>query len=173
MPPSRRAMREHILTLVTGVFIALGFAVFALWIIPQQIYVPESVKIAALSPDYWPTLVSWLIAGLGVLLALQGGLALWRQSHDPAGQADPASPSTDFRSWLRTGIIIGLMLLYYALVQPLGLVLSSMLALCLMAVLLGERRIRVLVPVAVLVPVGLYYFFVKVASIPLPLGLFG
>ena len=36
----------------------------------------------------------------------------------------------------------------------------------------GERRYRFFVPVAVLLPIVLYYFFTKIAAIPIPLGFF-
>ena len=67
--------------------------------------------------------------------------------------------------------MVGL-IVYYGLVLPLGIVISSMLALSGFALIYGERRLKIILPLSVLLPVGLYYFFVKIANIPMPLGLF-
>ena len=36
----------------------------------------------------------------------------------------------------------------------------------------GERRLAVLVPVSIGLPIALYLFFLKVANTPMPLGIF-
>ncbi len=47
-----------------------------------------------------------------------------------------------------------------------------MVAVVVFTALHGETRIQYYVPVAILGPVALYYFFLKVALVPMPLGVF-
>ena len=61
---------------------------------------------------------------------------------------------------------------YYLLIDWLGMVLASVIAVIVFVLMCGERRYKIMLPVAMILPVGLYYFFLKVASIPMPLGIF-
>ena len=64
------------------------------------------------------------------------------------------------------------MFIYQALLEPLGFVAASMLAIIVLTVLGGERRAYVVLPVAILVPLGLYWFFTVAASVQIPMGYF-
>ena len=65
------------------------------------------------------------------------------------------------------------MFIYQQSIDSLGIVATSAVAILLMTTLSGYRNWKVIIPVAALLPVGLYYFFLKVAHIPMPLGIFG
>jgi uncharacterized membrane protein YidH (DUF202 family) len=167
-------MTQHAKDILLGCLLALGFGL-ALWIfIPAAVPVPNSIKVAALSPDFWPKIIAVGLAIMGLILIVQGAIRLVRQRTAAEGRKPrKAASATGRRSvFLRTvGIMFGL-LVYYQLVEPLGIVVSSMLAIVAFALLYGERRFKMLIPIAVLLPIGLYYFFVKVANIPMPLGFF-
>ena len=62
--------------------------------------------------------------------------------------------------------------IYYLLIDWIGMVLASIIAVIVFVLKCGERRYKIMLPIAVLLPIGLYYFFLKVANIPMPLGIF-
>lgn len=68
---------------------------------------------------------------------------------------------------------MAMLLGYYQLTRYAGIVLASALALPALSFLYGERRPHILVALAILLPTGLYAFFVYVAKIPMPLGILG
>ncbi len=155
-----------------GVILVFGFSIVVLVLIPVAVEVPRSIKIAATAPDYWPKLVSSAIALLGVAVLTQGILKIKSARLQPATDgSDEGGPQGKSAFFKTTAAVLGL-LAYYWLVVPLGIVAASMLALPGFAVIYGERRIKVLIPLSLLLPVALYFFFTKIANIPMPLGIF-
>lgn len=155
-------------TMLVGFAIAAVFAVIALVVIPGYIRVPASIEVAALSPDFWPTVVAWGVVVLAVGLGVQGWLD-WRK----AAPGDDAEAPENPQDWLRAIAAVAAMIVYYALIPYVGIVAASIPAYIAMAALMGARRWGVVLPVSVVLPIALYFFFVKVANIPLPLGVFG
>ena len=72
---------------------------------------------------------------------------------------------------MRPAMIMITLVVYLLILEPLGIVMASMIGLLLFAVIFGEKKIKILLPITLLFPICLYYFFVKVANIPLPLGI--
>jgi hypothetical protein len=156
-----------------GCLLVAGFSLVALVVIPAAVPVPKSIKVAALSPDFWPRVIAAGLAVMGAVLMLQGLIRWIRERHRAKPKRESREQVKGKRSsFARTAGIMAGLVVYYGLVQPLGIVVSSMLALSGFALIYGERRLKILFPLTVLLPIGLYYFFVKVANIPMPLGLF-
>ena len=65
---------------------ALGWFV----IIPLGVDVPQSVKILALSPDFWPRIVMIMLAACGGVTAFQGCMSA--RGNGDGGQAARPSP---------------------------------------------------------------------------------
>ncbi|MEX0730791.1 MAG: tripartite tricarboxylate transporter TctB family protein [Aquisalimonadaceae bacterium] len=153
--------------LIIGFGSAMFFAVVLLAVIPYQIRVPSRITVAALSPAFWPTTVA--IAGilLGLVIAFRGLANLSENDDDDS----PAATAGERQEW-RCIAAIALMFGYLALIHLIGIVAASVLAILALACLFSERRLTLLAPVAVILPVGLYYFFTKIAYVPLPLGVF-
>ncbi len=61
--------------------------------------------------------------------------------------------------------------LYVALLEPLGFVLSTLLVLLGLPAALGYRKWYIIIPVAVILSVGLFFLFEKVFYVRLPVGL--
>jgi hypothetical protein len=155
-----------------GAMLVIGFSLMLLVFIPRGIDVPNGIRIAATAPDYWPKLISAVTVLLGLVLLSQGIRQILRDRHSHAGGKSAADARIRRVGFFRTAAALAGLLLYYLLVEPLGIVLSSMLALPFFAVIYGERRLKVLIPLALLLPAALYVFFTKVANIPMPLGIF-
>ncbi|MDY0306123.1 MAG: tripartite tricarboxylate transporter TctB family protein [Desulfovibrio aminophilus] len=154
--------------IVYGVVVGLGFAVFAAWGIPAWIETPSSVRIAAVSPAFWPEVVAVFLALSGFALAAGG---LRRRLAEGARRREAGAASAGWN--LNPPFTLAVFLAYYLLIDVIGIVCASALALAVMAVRYGERNRLVLSAVALGLPLALYGFFVWVAKVPMPLGLFG
>lgn len=141
------------------IFIALGVALLTI-LVPMGIVEPRKVRFAALSPSYYPKIVA------GVLLAL-GAAVAWRARREAAsGPAANRHPNAR----LRIACFIALLGAYALLLPWLGFVAAGFLGLLAAFWIAGERRPKLILPLAVFVPLMLYFFFLKVALIPIPTG---
>jgi hypothetical protein len=160
---------------ILGAVITVGALVMLFVIIPISVEIPKSNKVLALAPDFWIRIIVWFALFLGVYLVVQG-LRNAKQKLSEAEIADIVEEQTRHHSMGRSVLLVFIAIvnifLYYFLIKWLGIVLASSVSVITFALLCGERRIKIMVPIAVLLPIGLYYFFLKVASIPMPLGIF-
>ncbi len=144
-------------------------------LIPIGVQVPKSNKVLALSPDFWIKIIVWSTLALGVNILIKG---IRRSRHElkpdevAAVEEDLEHRHPTQRAVLRAVAAVAGLFAYFFLIQWIGMVAASILAIIGFVLLCGERRLKITLPLAVLLPVGLYYFFVKIASIPMPLGLF-
>lgn len=136
-------------------------ALLALFIvIPAGVDPPSNMSLLALAPDFWPNVVMIFMALIGVIITLQGYVK------------QPRASSDESRSVLRAMVAIAMLFVYYGLLQQLGFVAASMLTMLAFALLVGEWRLYYVVPLALLLPILLYYFFTHVAIVSIPLGVF-
>ena len=162
---------------VSGVVIA--FACLVLFVlIPAGIYDPGSIDVMALGPAFWPSVVCAFLGAMGLIVGVQ---ALRRvravRSGTVSGQGDGGGPDAEEAEaagfspmrWLGA---LALLAAYYAGLDRLGMVLTSMLALGLFMFLGGERRPVVVILISVLLPLALFAFFRFVANVFIPLGVF-
>ena len=160
---------------ILGAVLTVGGLVMLFVIIPISVQVPKSNKVLALSPDFWIKIIVWFALFLGVHLILQG-LRNAKQKLSKDEIAAIEEKQTHHHSMRRSVLMVLLaianLFLYYFLIIWLGMVLASSISVVTFCLLCGERRIKIMAPIAVLLPMGLYYFFLKVASIPMPLGIF-
>ena len=156
--------------LLAGV-VFLAFGVLALTVlIPFGVQQPPSVQYRALSPSYWPNIVCGAISVIGLALILTALIS--GQCDEQVSEDDAPSPSDGTSSWLalRPFIALAICLALYFALEPLGFVLATAIAVAALMVLAGERRILIVLPVSVLVPLVLHLFFTKAASVPIPGG---
>jgi hypothetical protein len=160
-----------------GIIIFFVFTLFVL--IPEEIFVPAGIKYRALSPAFFPRVISVLMIFLGAVLIIQTLLGPPAQPQEGAsGSGKPGEeeemqelPQRPARERiLRVGAGATLMFLYYGLVHILGIVVTSIFMMPLFVLLYDERRLKLIFPLSIILAVSLYYFFAKVALIPLPKG---
>lgn len=151
-----------------GLATGIGFSLFTLYGIPAWVETPPHVPIAAVSPSFWPEIIGTFLATMGFLQAF-GGVRRSRAGQTGREQDRPATAKPRNFTPL---ITLSVFLAYYLLIDVLGMVPASMLAMLVMARHYGERNWRVLLCVSAGLPLALYAFFVWVAKVPLPLGLF-
>lgn len=118
----------------------------------------------------WPSTFPKVLAVCGVLVSLVVLLGFEK------GAGEPKQGEIDYRRLAQydVGRAIALLLLmagYAFALRPAGFIASTILFLVLAAAILGERRMAVLVPVAVVAAVGVWYLVQEVLGIylrPLP-----
>ena len=151
-------------SLYAGLLMLVLGVVFLLVLIPQGIVEPKKVKYAALSPSYYPRFVAIALIALGLAVSVRSLL--------PRRVGDAAIEQTAHpNAIVRTVIVFGILAIYATVIPYLGFIVASTLVLITMLWLAGERRWYCLLPIAVLLPVLLYFFFLKVANVPIPLGI--
>ena len=153
---------------LTGVGVALlGLLIFTV-LIPWGIDQPGNVEHTALAPDFWPQIIAGIMMVLGVLLAIRPG-------PDDEDDEDGAA-GEDSGHWLHRlpglAAVLGALFGFYVLIPSLGMVVPGAAVIFGLLVLGGERRRLLAAVLAAGVPVLLYIFFVHVAGIPIPLGVF-
>ena len=148
---------------VIGLLLAIVGLIFLVILIPQGIVEPRKVKYAAMSPSFYPRLVAIALVLLGLALSANAYLRGKEAIESDATWRDDA--------WLRIGIVFGFLALMAFSLGYLGFVLSSAIAIAVLTYLANERRLWLVAVIAVLTPLLLYFFFVKVAKIPIPSGL--
>ena len=148
----------------------IGALVFGLLIffvlIPAGIDRPGSVEHAALAPDFWPKIIAAIIIAMGLLLTVKPAVEEDEDGED-GGDAVP------WRQRLPgLAVALGTLFAFYFLIPLLGMVVPGMVMAFGLMVYAGERRWPRSIAIAAGVPILLYFFFVYVASIPIPLGVF-
>lgn len=148
--------------------IACALALVILFgILPWAIKGPQVIPNLALSPRFWPRIVLVSVAGLSALLAVRAYRDGIKGTAPPRHEAD--EPPFE-RSDLRVIVAGALMVLFCALLKPLGVVLPTI-GLLLALIMLHDRDEWLKASViSVLTVTVLYLFFRFVAQVPVPLG---
>ena len=153
-----------------GLGLAVFFGILLMCVIPSAVVVPSNIKVSSLRPDFWPIVLCIFLVTCSLLLAVLS----FRESADPdtpirkkkeVSHGKRAVPAN-----VKPFMTIAGLLAYYFAIEPLGIVISSSLVLAMLTFFYGEKRFKIVIPLAVLLPVVLYLFFTKVASVPLPMG---
>lgn len=164
-------MKPGIKNLILGLCLSAFFGLVYFVFIPVAVYVPKNAVAAGLSPATWPRIAASIATVLGIGLAIQGFLQI-KQDRFANTAGNPEELQDENKSHFKVFVIMVALLIYYWLIDIVGIVLPSILTLIGVAIMCGERRPKTLLLVGVLVPIGLYYFFSKVAHVPMPLGIF-
>lgn len=157
----------HSGTIVGFVLVALsGILWFAL--IPLGVDAPGSIENVYQQPDFWIRVITvlMLITGLMILVQSRRSVNIGETDVIPPIKTDAIGPR-----FLRISGGLLIFFLFYFLVERLGIIVTSTLAILASSFLYREYRFYLTVPLAVIVPVALYFFFLKVASIPTPAGI--
>lgn len=135
--------------------------------IPYGVQEPKKVKFVALSPSYYPRLVCYCLAGFGLLLVVTRTFFTAKNKETKEGIADS-------RPGIRLVALFAIaatLFFYYFSLSTLGFVIASSIVLLALLLLAGERNLYAISLLPLLLPLCLYWFFVKVANIPIPAGI--
>lgn len=149
-----------------GLFVlALAFLLL-IFLIPEGIPQPGRLREGQLSPRFWPLIATSILVMSGLVLTT---MAWFEKGRCIASDGDEGDEPLPFgRAFI--GLIVCFVLLsgYYWAMTRVGMVIASVLGILLLGYAYGERRWKILIPVALLLPVALYLFFVYMAGIPIP-----
>jgi len=163
--------------LYVGVFFAL-LSLFVLFFVNKHGIVQPSASYqvgtsAAIAPDFFPNIICWLALAFSLGLVAQGALGMRQAAAPSAMQQQAQSPEEKAEkrlAFISRAIGIFVLFLMYFMTNWLGIIISGFFFYLVFAVLTGERRpVRALLG-AVAITVTLYYFFVYIAVVPVPLG---
>ena len=146
-----------------GVFVAALGLITLFVLIPIGIVSPSDVGTLALAPEFWPLIIASLFTLMGILLFFLP------EKPDPDAVREPVKLK---RRAARLAVVLGALFAVYFAVPHLGMVVPAMLVIFGLSWLAGERRWKLLLALSLSIPVLLTLFFVFVASIPIPLGIF-
>lgn len=140
-------------------------------VVPAEIVMPRfqvggGVGGAAASPLFFPRLMAGLLGFLGILIFLRG------QTRAQTLDAGEGFAFGKVQA-IRVGGTAAILAVYLALLEPIGYVLLTPVALASLSLFLGFRRRLTLVIVAVAVPAAIYFGFKFGMKILLPEGLLG
>ena len=156
------SMRAIQCRLGTGALILSAFLVF--YGIPNWVSAPDNVPRIVLSPVFWPMVLSVILAmvGIGLLLAA-------RQCEAP-GESYREDLLDRLSEYGRLIVLALLMLAIVYALPRLGMVLTSMLIIVVMAFLVRSRHPVTVFLCALIVPLLLYVFFAHIAGVAIPQG---
>jgi hypothetical protein len=163
-------MIRHKTDIYIGIFLAL-LSLFLIFIInPISITVPDAsvVEEGSVTPIFFPNLISFLILIFSSLL-------IFNSYYSTKNNINPEE-SLILQTKLEISVIlVRILSLFTILIFPyicnlLGIILSSIILYILFAIYCGERRWMTPILGSIISTIILYYFFVKIASVPLPLG---
>jgi putative tricarboxylic transport membrane protein len=124
--------------------------------------IPADAGFAGITPRFYPTVITGLLAFLGVCLIWQSRRGGKNQAEDPADSVIPA-PNWQAAIW-----VIAALLLSAFLIEKIGFVLSSTLLFVLSARGFGSRRYlrNMLLGLAICLPI--FWLFTLVLTVSLP-----
>ncbi|MEN8831774.1 tripartite tricarboxylate transporter TctB family protein [Pacificibacter sp.] len=138
-----------------GVTIAALSILFLMYAVPT---IDSDQGFFSVGPKLFPNIGGSLTLIFGLLIALQKN-----------GETETAALQTkDARVSL--GLVLGITLGFILLLSQLGFLISVFLTLAAFLVVFGERRVRVILPVALGVPVVVHLIFLNLFALELPTG---
>lgn len=162
-------MRTDLKDFLLGLGVAALFAIVEFIVIPAEITAPRTLPIAANSPAFWPRVICIGMIIIGLILAFNAALRLRDKS---AVCPDPEVEEAMYplgQALLRIGLAMAILVGYYVIVRWVGIMVASIMALGLLSGLYGEKRWWLIAILAITMPIILYLFFAKIASVSLPL----
>ena len=158
---------------LTGIgVLVLGLLIFFV-LIPVGIDRPGSVEHAALAPDFWPRIIAGIIMLMGLFLTVRPAAEDEGEEHGDGGGGEAVEAAAGWTHRLPgLAVALGTLFAFYFLIPYLGMVAPGIAVILGLMVYAGERRWPMGIAIALCVPILLYVFFVHVASVPIPLGMF-
>lgn len=156
---------------LTGIFFLVLSILAYFVLIPKGIVVPSNIGHFTTSPSFWPNIVIVIIALMSLLLMLPEKDIVDLKEEDVEKAKDELQTSWKTRI-PRLLIILALLFAFYYSIEQFGMVVPGMALIFILMIFSGYRRWWLIILLSLLVPILLYGFFVHVANIPIPLGIF-
>lgn len=150
---------------VIGAVVTLVLSLAVLFIlIPLGVTEPSSIKSPLLSPALLPRVLSAFIA----ILALAWLIQALRPLGTPGAHEGIFARAPRF--WLRLASVLIIIFSSAILINPLGILTTSIFSMVALMAIGGERLPIRFIVAGVILPTLVWLFFYKIAQVPLPLG---
>ena len=147
----------------------LFFMFMQIWGLDIAIYKPlMGAPEHGVHPSSWPAFIIYVII-LCSIIQVYYSFRDYRSEKESGQDIGEPTPFTAQNLVLTLGLIV----LYWFLVTPLGIATASIAFFVGLSIKGGERNIPLLLVSGVVLCYGLYFFFLEIARIPLPTGPFG
>ena len=156
-------MVDKKLNLRIGIVLLLFSVILFLYGIPQWVQSPQSVNNIFTSPQFWPQ----VIAGLGCITGILLIIANLRDNE----HTDEIEVVEKKSGVIRMFVVFLIMVGIYSGVSTLGMVWTAMLGFLGTSLLLKNKNYIIGIVVAVLLPLGCYFFFRHILGSNIPQGL--
>ena len=148
--------------------VVVGLGLLTLFVlIPIGIDSPGDVDVLALAPEFWPLIVASLFTISGIIMTIK---PFEEKPDDDEEEAEEPAPWPERLP--RLAIILGVLFAFYFVAPYLGFVIPGIVLIAGLAWFASERRVGMMFLISIIPPVLLYVFFVIIANIPIPLGIF-
>jgi putative tricarboxylic transport membrane protein len=117
-------------------------------------------------PRFVPLIVSIAIVALSIAFLIRTTVAPDEELAELAAAEEAAT------YWPAPGMVLGLLIVYVVLLEPLGYIAATVLFFPLGARVLGSRKVVRDVLVGAAIAFGLYYAFTQFLGVPLPAGIY-
>jgi len=155
---------------LTGIFFLIASALSYFILIPKGIVVPNNIGHFTTSPSFWPNIIIGIIALMSLLMIFTKNEVVNTKKVETDNNDDIKTPL--LIRIPRLFIVLGLLFSFYYFIEQLGMVVPGMVLIFILMTYAGYRKWWLIIFLSLFVPVLLYVFFVHVANIPIPLGIF-
>lgn len=145
-----------------GLLLVLG-----IFVLIEASQIPIPVAASNVGPRFMP----YFAGGLLTLAAVWSIIEVLRGRSVAPEESELADPSQKF-SWKNVGFLVGSVLAFVVLLDPLGYLLATPIAFFGLLLAFGARRWWVMAVVSIVLPTLIFFFFNGVLGIRLPLGPF-
>ena len=167
-------------SLYAGLFFAL-LSIFCLFVLNKHgIVVPTAsfqAGSAAVSPRFFPDMICWCALVFSLGLMIEGALGMRRSARasGTSEKTEAEEQETEEKGSRALAVAyriagMGMLFVMYYATNFLGILISGFFFYLVFAALTGEQRPLRAVLGAFIITVVLYFFFVKIAYVPVPLG---
>lgn len=153
--------------LYLGLFLTVLFAIVVWGLIPFGIDTPQSHDPGQLPPAAYPTWIS--VTGLcaSLLITFNALVRLLKKTN--LANSEKQKPFTVAEYFAPFFAFLSLFIFYF-FINEIGMLLGAFVLYAVFAILCGERKWTRLLIVDSILVVVMYLFFVKIATVPIPLG---
>jgi hypothetical protein len=150
---------------------AAVFVLLSFWGIDLGIYESGTAS-AGISPRAYPRAALLLLCAATLQLTWESIRRHKQERARPDGRVAEAGAGAEY-SGRKLALTCAVLIGYYIGLHWLGIVPASTIIFLLLCLLGGERRMGLMLCIGAALATALYYFFLHVASIPMPTGPFG
>jgi len=136
----------------------------------------QGALILEVGPDFFPTIIGSLIAGLSVILIITNALKLWAAAPADTASDNSGKPIVSAAA-IRVLVALAFLIGYVVLIVPVGFLISSsiymLIMMCFLAEKLSRRKIIFYAIISIVVAVLANFIFVRFFWLMLPRGILG